>query len=384
MKRSIIFTLIGFLLAIFSEISFAHKASDSYLRFEINDGIIQGRWDIALRDLDYAIGLDEDADGLITWGELRARHQAITNYALTRLQMRGDGAKCWSNLPDHLVDHHTDGAYAVLRFLVTCPETVSVFEIEYSLLFDLDPLHRGLLQIAHDAQVQTDIFSPERQIIQLNLNQSSPWHELIQFAREGIWHIWIGYDHILFLISLLLPSVLVWKAGRWYPQQSFRLAFWEIFKIVTAFTLAHSITLSLAVLGFVSLPTHWVESVIAASVVIAALHNFYPVIQSRLWIMTFIFGLVHGLGFASVLIDFGLPGKSLALALAGFNIGVEIGQIVIVGLFTPLAFLARRSWFYQRFILNFGSLVIAFVALIWLLERSMDLDLAQNYLYVRI
>ena len=137
MKRRVLFILICILLAIFSEITFAHKASDSYLRFEINDGIIHGRWDIALRDLDYAIGLDGDADGHITWGELRARHQDITNYAFTRLQITGDSAKCTSNLPDHLVDHHTDGAYAVLQFLVTCPETVNIFEIEYSLLFDL-------------------------------------------------------------------------------------------------------------------------------------------------------------------------------------------------------------------------------------------------------
>ena len=377
MKRPTIFILVCILLAIFSEITLAHKASDSYLRFEINDGIIQGRWDIALRDLDYAIGLDGDADGRITWGELRARHQAITNYAFTHLQIRGDGAKCWSDLPDHLVDHHTDGAYAVLRFLVTCPETVSIFEIQYSLMFDLDPLHRGLLQVAYDEQVQTGIFSPEHPTIHLNLNKSSPWQEFIQFGREGIWHIWIGYDHILFLISLLLPAVLWWKAGRWHPQQSFRRAFWEVFKIVTAFTLAHSITLSLAVLGFVSFPTRWVESAIAASVLIVALHNLYPIIQNRLWVITFIFGLVHGLGFASVLIDFGLPTKSLALALAGFNLGVEIGQVVIVGIFISLAFLVRRSWFYQRFILNFGSLMIAFVALIWLIERSMDLDLVQ-------
>ena len=377
MKHPVIFILIGILLAIFSEITLAHKASDSYLRFEINDGIIQGRWDIALRDLDYAIGLDGDADGRITWGELRARHQAITNYAFTHLQIRGDGAKCWSDLPDHLVDHHTDGAYAVLRFLVTCPETVSIFEIQYSLMFDLDPLHRGLLQVAYDEQVQTGIFSPEHPTIHLNLNKNSPWQEFIQFGREGIWHIWIGYDHILFLISLLLPAVLCWKAGRWHPQQSFRRAFWEVFKIVTAFTLAHSITLSLAVLGFVSFPTRWVESAIAASVLIVALHNLYPIIQNRLWVITFIFGLVHGLGFASVLIDFGLPTKSLALALAGFNLGVEIGQVVIVGIFISLAFLVRRSWFYQRFILNFGSLMIAFIALIWLIERSMDLDLVQ-------
>lgn len=375
MRRTVTLILIGALLTIFSEITFAHKASDSYLRFEIKDGVIQGQWDIALRDLDYALGLDEDADGNITWGELRASHQAITNYAFTRLQIAANGTQCWSNLPDHLVDHHTDGAYAVLHFAVNCPETISRLEIEYRLLFDLDPLHRGLLHVASDEQIQTGIFSPEKQTIRVDLNQYSPWHEFIQFGREGIWHIWIGYDHILFLISLLLPAVLFWKAGRWHPQASFRLVLWEVLKIVTAFTLAHSITLSLAVLGFLSLPTHWVESAIALSVIVAALHNLHPIIQNRLWVMTFIFGLVHGLGFASVLIDLGLPGKSLALALAGFNLGVEVGQVMIVGLFIPLAFLVRHAWFYQRFILNVGSVMIAFVALIWLIERSMNLDL---------
>ncbi|GJL54887.1 MAG: membrane protein [Nitrospirales bacterium] len=367
-----------FLLLLCSELTFAHKASDSYLRFTIHDNTIQGQWDIALRDLDYAIELDKDNDGKITWGELQARHQAITNYALPRLQIRGNGTACWSNATDHLVDHHTDGAYAVLRFSVVCPEALNTVAIEYGLLFDLDPSHRGLLHVDDDGRVHTGVLSPDQRTIQLDLKKRSHWYEFLQFGREGMWHIWIGYDHILFLISLLLPAVLWWEGRRWHAVESFSPAFREVVKIVTAFTVAHSITLSLAVLGMVSLPSRWVESAIAASVLFAALHNVYPVIRARLWVATFLFGLIHGLGFASVLIDLGLPGKSLALALAGFNLGVEVGQIVIVGLFIPLAFLIRRSWSYQHVVLNFGSILIALMAFVWLMERSMDVNVGMG------
>ena len=194
-------------------------------------------------------------------------------------------------------------------------------------------------------------------------------------GREGVWHIWIGYDHILFLLSLLLPAVLRREAGHWQAIAGFRPAFWEACKIVTAFTVAHSITLSLAVLGIVSLPSRLVESAIAASVVLVALNNLYPILRAHLWWVAFAFGLVHGLGFASVLIDLGLPGGALLTALVGFNLGVEVGQVVIVGVFLPLAFWMRHSWFYQRLVLGFGSLLIALVASVWLLERSLDLNL---------
>ena len=227
------------------------------------------------------------------------------------------------------------------------------------MFFELDPLHRGLLNVEHDGHTQTAVFSPEQQTVRLDLTTSSPWREFLQFGREGIWHIWIGYDHILFLISLLLPAVLWWTEGRWQAVESFKPAFWEVFKIVTAFTLAHSITLSLAVLGVVKLPSRWVESAIAVSVLIVALHNLYPVLRARLWVVAFIFGLVHGLGFATVLLDLGLPGKSLLLALVGFNLGVEVGQVAIVSAFLPLVFLVRRSWSYQRLVLGFGSVLIA-------------------------
>jgi HupE / UreJ protein len=200
------------------------------------------------------------------------------------------------------------------------------------------------------------------------------WQTLRQYIVEGVWHIWIGFDHILFLMSLLLPAVLVWRQGMWRPATRFGEAFWDVFKIVTSFTVAHTITLSLATLGAIELPSRWVESAIAASVMLAALNNVFPLVHGRRWTVAFGFGLIHGFGFASVLADLGLPQQTLLLALVGFNVGVECGQLAIVALFLPLAYAARRTWLYQKLILVLGSLLIVLIALAWFSERAFDLE----------
>ena len=161
--------------------------------------------------------------------------------------------------------------------------------------------------------------------------------------------------------------------GRWQPVHRLRDAGWDVLRIVTAFTVAHSITLSLATLGWVSLPSRLVESAIAASVVLAALNNVWPLFQGRRWGVAFAFGLIHGFGFASVLADLGLPQDALVLALVGFNLGVELGQLAIVLAFLPVAFLLRASLFYRRGVLVAGSLVIALVAAAWFLERAFEI-----------
>jgi hypothetical protein len=187
-----------------------------------------------------------------------------------------------------------------------------------------------------------------------------------------VWHIWIGFDHILFLIALLLPSVLRREGNKWKPAGKLRSALWNVFRIVTAFTLAHSITLSLAAWGVVSLPSPLVESAIAGSIVIGAFNNVYPVVRQRLWLVAFAFGLVHGFGFASVLADLGLPQGALLIALVGFNVGVEVGQIIIVSLFVPLAFAVRGTRIYRRLALTGGSLAIALMATVWMAERMFN------------
>ena len=378
MRHLLIVIMAMVVLTLTGTMTFAHKASDSYLRLTVEDTTMTGEWDMALRDLEYAIGLDSDTNGLLTWREIQAQQESITEYGLSRLNISSQGEPCWTQATDHLIDHHTDGAYAVMRFSITCPQTISTVDIDYRFLFDLDPLHRGLLSLRQDGKNSTAVLSPDEPTVHFDLKTSSKWRAIQHFWREGIWHIWIGVDHILFLISLLLPAVLWWQNGQWNPKESFQAALLEVLKIVTAFTIAHSITLSLAALGMISLPSRWVESIIAASVLLAALHNIFPIIHKRLWIVTFLFGLIHGLGFASVLIDLGLPSESLAFALAGFNLGVEFGQVAIIIVLIPLAYILRHTWAYQRLVLKAGSLTIALIASIWLMERSLDLNITSG------
>jgi len=357
-------------------VAHAHKPSDSYLTLLGNGASLHGQWDIALRDLEYAIGLDADGDGAITWGELRAKHAEIDAYAFARLTVRAGGEPCRLAPTAHLVDEHTDGAYAVLRFDVQCADASrSRVAVEYSLFFDLDPTHRGLLRADLGSGTQTAVLSPQRPGIELDLHKRTLLEQFGDYLREGVWHIWIGFDHILFLLSLLLPSVLVRVGGAWRPTERFGEAFWDVFKVATAFTVAHSITLSLAALSVIELPSRLVESAIAFSVVAAALNNLRPLVRGKRWLVAFGFGLIHGFGFASVLTDLGLPREALLLALVGFNVGVELGQLAIISAFLPLAFALRRRWIYRRLIFVGGSAAIAVVAGIWLVERVFDLKL---------
>jgi HupE / UreJ protein len=355
----------------------AHKPSDSYLAISVDGSRISDQWDIALRDLDHAIGLDADGDAQVTWGELRARHADIAAYALARLSIDADGAACTLRAGEQLVDEHTDGAYTVLRFAVDCPQPQppAMLRLDYRLFADLDPQHRGLLRLDAAGTSRTAIFSPQAARQDFELKAPSKAAQFGAYFVEGVWHIWIGFDHILFLVSLLLPAVLVWQAARWQPAGRFMQAFVDVLKIVTSFTVAHSITLTLATLGVVSLPSRAVESAIAASVVLAALNNVWPLVLGRRWVVAFIFGLIHGFGFASVLADLGLPQDTLVLALVGFNLGVEAGQLAIVAVFLPLAFALRRTAFYRRGVLTGGSLLIAALAAVWLAERVFDLQL---------
>src|SRR5450755_1658837 len=193
-------------VVLFAANAVAHKPSDSYLTLEHDGASVYGQWDIALRDLDGAIGLDANGDGEITWGEVRARQSNIAAYALSRLDIASGGVACSLKVEDQLIDEHTDGSYAVLRLSGTCPQPGPALLIDYRLLFDIDPTHRGLLQYVHGGRSDSVIFSSEARI--QTMGAGTAWTQLIAYIHEGVWHIWLGFDHILFLLSLLLPAVL--------------------------------------------------------------------------------------------------------------------------------------------------------------------------------
>ena len=364
--------------------AWAHKPSDSYLtvRATQDQNDLTLRWDIALRDLDYVLTLDRDGNGELTWGEVRPREADITRLAISRLAFTASGQACplESSAP-MMLDTHSDGNYAVLSLTAKCPlldAKKTVLTARYSMLFDVDPSHRGLVQWIGPGQdpasaAQALVFGTESAEQTLTLQPAGRWQTFRQYLVDGVWHIWIGYDHILFLLSLLLPAVLLRRNHQWEPAPTLGGSFKEVLKVVTAFTLAHSITLSLAAMGIISLPSRLVESVIAASVVLAALNNLRGTIEGKRWVMAFVFGLIHGFGFASVLADLGLPKEALALALVGFNAGVEVGQLSIVAVFLPVAFALRKTRFYRVGVLTGGSLIVAALASWWLAQRLFDL-----------
>ena len=174
-------------------------------------------------------------------------------------------------------------------------------------------------------------------------------------------------------LAALSPMIFSGKGGVWNPVEKFKPAFVYIITIITFFTIAHSITLSLAALNVVSLPSRLVESIIALSIALAAYNNIRPIFKKE-WVLAFGFGLFHGFGFASVLGEVGLAGEFMAYSLLGFNIGVEIGQLaIIVGLFPVLYFL--RKWKYYPQLLVYGSILLIFISLYWFIERAFDIDI---------
>ena len=370
--------IIMFVLSLWSALAAAHKASDSYLSLTIQNNQIQGRWDIALRDIDYPLDLDDNDDGALTWGELKAKSSELSGYALSRLKISADANPCFHRQTSIQVDEHTDGRYAVLFFNSDCgTRTPAKLIVDYRLFAGLDPQHRGLLKLSvNKADAATAVLIPgkEQRAFDLSFNRSAQT-ELTDFVIEGIWHIWLGFDHILFLFSLLFPAVLVYEKACWRPAATFNDALWEVVKVVTAFTLAHSITLTVSALGYIDLPSRWVESAIAASVIAAALNNLTPVFTKKRALLAFSFGLIHGFGFASVLAGLELNGASRMAGILGFNLGVEIGQLALVAVFLPIAYKISRYPLYPPLVLKTGSLGIAGLAGLWLIERAFSISI---------
>jgi hypothetical protein len=240
------------------------------------------------------------------------------------------------------------------------------------LLFDQDSLHRGLLKVDLPGLQSSALLSPERPDAQVSRTDSSAWRVFGRYIVEGVWHIWIGIDHIVFLLSLLVLAPLLPSRQRitqWPAAQQAKPVLIDVLAVVTAFTVAHSITLGLTIMGWLTPPPDLVEPAIALSVVLAALNNLLGINSLKRWRLAFVFGLVHGFGFASVLLDLGLPATALVAALGGFNLGVELGQLAIVGVFLPVAWLLRHTRFYRWVVVTGGSAAIVVLGLFWTLDR---------------
>jgi len=347
--------------------------------------VLHGQFDVALRDIAFVLDVDTNHDAALTWGEVKANRHLIERYVLDAITVRGDGLACDIRAADQKIARHNDGAYDVILFDAVCDKAIpSRVSIDYRLFKDVDPYHRGIVTVHAGDRVAGVVLGPKTPSATLDLRAIDYWKQFKSFVVDGVWHIWTGPDHLLFIVSLLLPAVLYRRATDttsgtsglgdtgWMPVPTLGGAMIELIKVISGFTLSHSMTLTLSVLGYVDLPSRLIESGIALSIIIAALNNVYPSVTRRAWVIAFAFGLIHGLGFASALAGLSLPPAAMATSIGGFTLGVELGQESIVLPFLPLAFLVRGTRFYQTGVVRWGSVTIIAIAGLWLVQRAFD------------
>lgn len=362
--------ILGLLLLVGAMTVQAHVASNSFLKVRVDGTRLDGALELAVRDAELAVGLDSNRDGKVSWGEVRAAQGVLGQYLRQHLRLSGRGGGCALRFGALQINQRVDGNYLWQPFTADCPTALQQLTIDYRLLDEEDPSHRGLLTLTAQGVAQTAVLGGARGAQHFDLKDPSVWYAFVEYLQAGIWHIWSGIDHLLFLLSLLLPAVLVRREHRWAAVPQATPAFFNILKVVTAFTLAHSITLSLAAFDIIRLPSRLTESIIAASIIVAALNNVFPLVTEARWRIAFAFGLLHGFGFAAVLSEMGLPRGARLVSLVAFNLGVETGQLAVVLAVMPMAYLLRATRFYQRGIMPWGSTAIAALALVWFFQRA--------------
>ncbi|WP_347330305.1 HupE/UreJ family protein [Marinimicrobium locisalis] len=364
------------ILAGLSGVSNAHQLSTAYLNASVDaTGQVALEWQARFYDLHRALTLDRDGDGELRWGDVLDRADSVEQYVREHLILARGDHECQLAFSQRWeVERHFQEGYLVIPIRAQCP-LAGDFTLSYRALFEQQNNHKLIVTFrkAGDAvnapgSAQTRVMDEGRQMIAIADAGGSVFKTIVEFVKEGVIHIWVGLDHILFLLALLLTCVLVRERGHWHREPNNRRVVANAFWVVTAFTLAHSVTLTATALGWVTPSSQWVEVVIALSVVLAALNNVFPVIR-RLFGITFLFGLIHGFGFAGVLGELGVPPDQAVPTVLAFNLGVEIGQLSIVLLLLPVLMAARHYRWYAKYLMPGLSLSVAAVAALWVFER---------------
>lgn len=355
----------------------AHQPGFSYMWLQVNEDSLLGRVEARATDLSVALGIELDPKAGIT----ESQKTALREYMGKHYDVGDANGEYPMTFGDITILEELEH-FIVMQYTVDGPlPPPDDLVIRYSGIMHAVEGHRGGFHFENNYRTGLvdnynqlhSIHAPGRETARLSLLGENRLERFMSFLWEGIYHIWIGIDHVLFLITLLLTAVMVRKDGRWEPEPQLKTAAWNVLALVTLFTLAHSITLGMAMLKWVTLPSRFVESVIALSIVIVVLDNLFGFLGRYKWLTVFIFGLFHGFGFATVLSDLSIGLGSLVVALVGFNIGVEVGQLVIVLLAFPVLFVVRH-WHYQRLVLWPVSILVGLLASWWFIERAFDLQ----------
>lgn len=289
------------------------------------------------------------------------RAQALADHLLLRIRVDNLGQACPGGLLRHAMVPRDGGFFAELTLRFVCARALEQTRLHYDLFFDLDPRHQGLAAVDFFGSRSEVLFRADRRSVVL----SRPRGLLdcaLDYLRLGVLHIAEGTDHLAFLLGLLLPLGGLWRYRS--PRFACRQAlFW-----VSSFTLAHCLTLCLAAARLISLPARFVETAIALSIGYVAIEN----LRGKPARFTFAIGLIHGLGFASVLGELGLPQRGFLLALFSFNAGIEAGQLFLVAPWLPTLVLLSRYPRIEKALVKNASLLLLGLSAWWTVRRLVD------------
>jgi len=320
---------------------------------------------------DVVEALDLPPDATPTPAQIAAGAPRVSSLVADWVSLGASGQTCRITAPGTAVAPD-DARFVLVHWTAICRGPIRALTLDFGGLFEIDPTQSIVLTLtAPDASPFETIVAADQSPLTVTLGEHGG---ALAFIRHGIDHILYGYDHVAFVLALLLVVILGRDLGEgsgWRPR-GLGEALRKTATIVTSFTIAHSLTLIAASMGWVHLPSRLVESLIAVSIAYTAIENIVrPDVRWR-FVLTFGFGLMHGLGFAGVLADL-LPPDDVLPPLLAFNVGVELGQLLIVLAALPaLALICRAvgAARYRRIVMPALSSVIALLGLLWLVERA--------------
>lgn len=384
MNNILRWVLVPLLLSFFcSSTAFSHTKGENYIFLEIKEDHILGRFEFRYDDLKEKLGIDiltgEDPAGAV----LQASTIQVQEYIRNNFSIGPTANQLYDLEFTTASLFEAEGGFAQYYFRIESATPPDFLHVLHNMFYEDDWIHRGVLVLekgvwpADDYEMQIAmIFNSSNNEQVLDLNDVPELMTPIDMIWQGVLHIWAGLDHILFLFALILPIVLIKVGEQWVPVSDAKESLWGLLKIITAFTIAHSVTLLLAGLDILSIPSRLTESIIALSIILVALNNLSSKSHKVSLVMILILGLFHGLGFASVMgeLPFWTEEVSvLILIVIGFNVGVELGQFAILLVTFPILFALRKTRFYQPIVLTGGSILLAVIAAYWFVQRAFDL-----------
>lgn len=365
----------------------AHATGENYIFLSVKANVIEGHFEIHEDDLKEKLGVTmlTGAEEEVT-AALETSAPQIQAYIKEHFTMSpGDSAPYELTFGETKVfGLESAGRFGQYYFTVPITTVPDVLKFDHRMLYENDRLHRAVLTFFYNEKTGKEY---NGEFAALIFSERMPEQEIdltgdldtalkpFDFIWEGVWHIWIGTDHILFLVVLLLPAVLKRedKQKQWQPVDGFSKAGWNVLKIVTIFTIAHSITLTLAALDLINIQPRIVESVIAFSIMLVALNNIFPKVKGASIAIIFAFGLFHGMGFASVMGDLPFRIAEIKRVILAFNVGVELGQVaIVIPVFISLFFLRKWKHYTSVFLIG-GSFLAGARAMVWFVQRAFDL-----------